>query len=217
MEDQIGRATAPFAEICHPKKRAFLTAYARTGNTRTGNKSLAARIVGIAKQTIYTRQWRKDEQFQDALTQAREMAADSLEGEAFRPAVEGVEEPVGWYKGEAGGTIRRYSDTLLIFLMKGLMPERYGNRREFRGSLANLDISKLPDALVARIAAGEHPLAVLASAAPSVLEPGETGHPPPRGANFKAAVYPHPAFLDALTRAREASLAWWEAQGLKGI
>lgn len=27
----------------------------------------------------------------------------------------------------------------------------------------------------------------------------------------------HPEFLDALTRAREAALAWWEAQGLKGV
>ena len=27
----------------------------------------------------------------------------------------------------------------------------------------------------------------------------------------------HPAFLDALTRAREAALAWWEKQGLAGV
>jgi transposase len=27
----------------------------------------------------------------------------------------------------------------------------------------------------------------------------------------------HPEFLDAMTRAREASLAWWERQGLEGI
>jgi transposase-like protein len=27
----------------------------------------------------------------------------------------------------------------------------------------------------------------------------------------------HPEFLDALTRAREAALAWWEKQGLLGL
>ena len=27
----------------------------------------------------------------------------------------------------------------------------------------------------------------------------------------------HPEFLDAMTHAREASLAWWEKQGLTGI
>ena len=46
---------SPFAEICHPKKRAFLAAYAQTGN-----KSRAAEMAGIVKQTIYTSQWRED-------------------------------------------------------------------------------------------------------------------------------------------------------------
>ncbi len=39
--------------------------------------------------------------------------------------MEGWEEPAGWYQGEAGGTVRRYSDTLLIFLLKGHRPERF--------------------------------------------------------------------------------------------
>ena len=74
-----------------------------------------------------------------------------------------------------------YSDVLLIQLLKGAMPERYGNRVEHRTVLSNLDISKLPDHLIARIADGEHPMAVLASAASSMLEPGETGQPPQGG------------------------------------
>ena len=58
------------------------------------------------------------------------MAGDILEAEAHRRAVEGVEEPVGWYKGQAGGTVRRYSDVLLMFLLKGVLPERYKDRIE---------------------------------------------------------------------------------------
>ncbi len=148
---------SPFAEISHPKKRAFLSAFAECGN-----KSRAAQMAGVAKQTIYTRQWREDREFQVALESARVMAADVLEQEAHRRAVEGVEEPVGWYKGEAGGTVRRYSDTLLIFLLKGVLPQRYRERVDVRGVLAHLDVSLLPDELVARLAAGENPITVLA-------------------------------------------------------
>ncbi len=83
---------------------------------------------GIVKQTIYTRQWREDREFQVALKSARVMAADVLEAEAHRRAVEGVEEPAGWYRGVAGGTVRRYSDNLLMFLLKGARPERYRER-----------------------------------------------------------------------------------------
>ncbi len=42
--------------------------------------------------------------------------------------MEGVEEPVRWYKGEAGGMVRKYSDVLLIFLLKGLRPDKYKDR-----------------------------------------------------------------------------------------
>ena len=37
---------------------------------------------------------------------------------------------------------------------------------EVKGTLARIDLSQLPDHLLARIAAGEHPLAVLASSVP---------------------------------------------------
>ena len=53
---------------------------------------------------------------------------------------------------------------LLIFLLKVLRPEKYRERVELRGALANLDLSQLPDHLLERIANGEHPLSVLASA-----------------------------------------------------
>ena len=46
---------------------------------------------------------------------------------------------------------------------------------EFRGVLAHLDISRLPDELVARLAAGENPISVLAP----VLQAGELSALPP--------------------------------------
>ena len=95
---------------------------------------------------------------------AQECAADVLEAEACRRAVEGVEKPVGWYKGEPGGYVREYSDILTIFLLKGLRPEKYRDRVEMRGALAHIDISQLPDHLLQRVADGEHILSVLASA-----------------------------------------------------
>jgi hypothetical protein len=48
----------------------------------------------------------------------------ALEDEARRRAYEGWEEPV-WHKGVNCGTVRKFSDTLLIVLLKAHMPEKY--------------------------------------------------------------------------------------------
>ena len=149
---------SPFSEIQHPKKRAFLTAYAETGK-----KGLAAELAGIDRSAIYQPGWRDDPVFQEALARAEEMAADILEDEAFRRAVEGVEKPTGWYRGKPGGYVREYSDVLLIFQLKALRPEKYRERVEFKGLLANLDMDRLPDEAIQRISQGENILGVLAS------------------------------------------------------
>ena len=78
-------------------------------------------------------------------------------------------------RGVAGGTVRRYSDVLLIFLLKSLRPDRYRERVDVRGVLAHLDVSLLPDELVARLAAGENPITVLAP----VLQASELPALPP--------------------------------------
>ena len=124
----------------------------------------AAKAAGVSHATVYSPPWKADEAFQAGLKAAEQCAADILESEAFRRAVHGTEKPTGWYKGEAGGYVTEYSDILAIFLLKGLRPEKYKDRIEFKGGLAHIDLSQLPDHLLARIAAGEHPLSVLASA-----------------------------------------------------
>ena len=118
-----------FPEIAHPKKRAFLAALIETG----GNTVRACEAAGISRRSIYTPQWKDDESFQAALVVAKSAGADVLEAEAVRRAYEGVEEPTGWYRGEPGGTVTRYSDTLTIFLLKGAKPEKYAERHEHSG------------------------------------------------------------------------------------
>ena len=149
---------SPFPEIDHPQQRAFFVAFLETGNVRR-----ACEVAKVGRSSHY-RWLDQHKAYREAFNLAKECAADLLEAEAYRRAVHGVEEPVGWYKGVAGGVVRRYSDVLLIFLLKGLRPEKYRDRVELRGAMANLDLSQLPDHLIERIAKGEHPLSVLASA-----------------------------------------------------
>ncbi len=91
----------------------------------------AAQISKIVRQTHYD--WiSKDKEYQQAFAEAEVAATDALIQEARRRAIQGVEEPV-FYKGELVETIRKYSDTLLIFLIKGALPEVYRERYEFSG------------------------------------------------------------------------------------
>lgn len=72
------------------------------------------------------------------------MGADALEDEARRRAM-GVAEDVYDGKGNVVGTRMRYSDLLLMFLLKGLKPEKY---RENYAPTGDGD-----EALIARIRA----------------------------------------------------------------
>jgi hypothetical protein len=149
----------------HPKKRAFLAAYRETGNVR-----LACTAAQIGRSSHY--RWHaEDHDYEVAFEQAKKDAVDVLEAEARRRAVEGWEEPVGWYKGQPGGTVRRYSDTLLIFLLKGAAPQKYRERMEVSGALKGLDFSVMTDEQLSRIKAGEHPYVVLAQTRAGLKDP----------------------------------------------
>lgn len=119
------KAPAPgnSAQQVSKRRETFLAEYAITGNI-----SHSARVAGIDRGTHY--KWLLDPDYAQAFKDADGEAADILEAEARRRAVEGVDEPVGWYKGEAGGVVRRYSDTLLIFLLKGRKPDVYGDKHQ---------------------------------------------------------------------------------------
>jgi uncharacterized protein YgiM (DUF1202 family) len=105
-------------------KQAYLDAL-----SRNGVKTVSAREAGVSYQLIT--KWRlNDASFREAEELAYEEAADLLEAEAFRRAHQGVENVK--YAG-AGENIReytetRYSDTLTMFLLKGMRPEKYRER-----------------------------------------------------------------------------------------
>lgn len=120
----------PFVHIQHPKKRAFLRALVEVG----GNVSRACEVAEIDRSTPYTDQWKDDEDFQAARKMAEAMAGDHLEAEAIRRAYDGVTEPVGFYQGEPSAFVQKYSDTLMIFLLKGSKPEKYATRQEVKHS-----------------------------------------------------------------------------------
>ena len=104
----------------HVKRAAVLAALAETGN---GAKACASAEIG--RTAFY--EWVKEPDFAKAADDAMEQASDKLESEARRRAHDGVDEPV-WFQGMQCGTVRKYSDTLLIFLLKGAKPDKYRER-----------------------------------------------------------------------------------------
>jgi len=122
-----------------PKKeprwvKRFLAQFAAIGNV-----SLSAQLVGIHRSTPYA-EAKDNPTFAAAWEEARETSADVLESEARRRAVEGVERPV-FQNGKLVGHVQEYSDTLLIFLLKGERPAKY---RE-TGRVINFNVT--PDQL----------------------------------------------------------------------
>lgn len=90
---------------------------------QTGNVTEAAGYVGLSRSRLYdlrardpdlAREWRL----------ALEDTTDRLEAEAIRRAMEGVEEPY-FYQGKECGTVRKYSDSLMKFLLQARLPGRY--------------------------------------------------------------------------------------------
>lgn len=103
------------------KRRDFLARLSEVGNV--SHACLHARI---PRRTAYD--WRaQDPEFAAAWDAALDVGIDALEDEAMRRALEGTDEPV-FYKGEECGAIRRYSDTLTIFLLKAHRPDKYKDR-----------------------------------------------------------------------------------------
>ena len=85
--------------------------------------SAACRAAGVGRATHYL--WmQEDQDYRAAFEEAHATAIESLESEARRRAVDGWDEPV-FHDGLRCGRKRKYSDTLLIFLMKGAAPEKY--------------------------------------------------------------------------------------------
>ncbi len=110
------------------KKKLFLADFAANGNV-----SLAVQAAGIARSTHY--EWlNKYPKYKVAYEAAEDEAIDSLELEARRRAMHGTDEPV-FYQGFECGVIRKYSDTLLMFLLNGLRPGKHKHNVNVSGDL----------------------------------------------------------------------------------
>lgn len=104
-------------ELSNPRQLAFLSAYSILGNV-----TQAAKCTGISPGSVYN--WKGDEVFDKYYELADRAHMHYLQSEAQRRAVEGVQEPV-YYQGQKIGEKTKYSDNLLMFLMKGKEPEKY--------------------------------------------------------------------------------------------
>jgi hypothetical protein len=116
------------------------------------NVAAACRAAGISRKAAYDAR-KRDPDFAEAWEEALQGAVDDLIGEAYRRARHGVEKPV-LYKGRPAGdwvlpdgsiagpgaegarfrpiTIREYSGTLLMFLVKAYRPE-FRDRAQLSG------------------------------------------------------------------------------------
>lgn len=120
------------------KKAVFLRAFAVRGVMRDGCKA-----AGVTYNLVHT-YWRKnDPWFEKMLLEATFETKDLLEAEAYRRAVEGVDEPV-IYQGmittvfdpltglDKVLTVKRYSDTLLQMLLKASDREKYSDQSKLQ-------------------------------------------------------------------------------------
>jgi hypothetical protein len=92
----------------------------------SANVTESAKAASISRRTLYN--WRAaDADFAKAWDEANELGTDALEDEALRRGHQGVDEPV-FFRGVECGAVRRYSDTLLIFMLKARRPDKFKDR-----------------------------------------------------------------------------------------
>jgi hypothetical protein len=144
-------------KLTSARQERFLKALADTGNVTT-----AVALAGTSRTRVYELR-KTDTAFAAAWDAAEEIATDKLEEEARRRAIEGIAEPLvsagRLVRGDDGQpiTIRRYSDNLLLALLKARrLPRR---ERSVRFQLPALrsasDAASAMAALTAAVAAGE--------------------------------------------------------------
>ena len=108
------------------RQNAFLAAYEIRGVV-----SQAARDAGVSVRA-HSNWLNDDEDYAERFHDAHIVCCDLLEAEARRRAVEGVEEEI-YFQGEVVGSKMKYSDTILMFLIKGALPDKYADRKQLSG------------------------------------------------------------------------------------
>lgn len=121
------------------KQQKFLDALAEYGIVTT-----AARIAKCSKQTAYNHR-NNDPGFAELWDEAVDSACDLLEEEARRRAYNGTTKPI-YQQGQCVGEIQEYSDTLMIFLLKGARPEKYRENASIKHEFVNMSDAELIEA-----------------------------------------------------------------------
>jgi hypothetical protein len=101
-----------------PRQRLFLAAFGSDLSIKR-----AAQIALIACRTHY--HWLQDAAYMRAFEEMKLLVVSRLEYELLKRATIGWEEPV-FYQGRQCGSVRRFSDSAAMFLLRHWMPERYG-------------------------------------------------------------------------------------------
>lgn len=132
------------------RRAAFLKALADSGNV-----SEAARAAKASRSRAYQLK-AEDPDFAAEWADALEVATDALDAEARRRAIDGVESP-RFHQGKIAGTVKKYSDTLLMFLLRAHRPDLYRERAGLTNSRQDAhdepdDYTGARDALADRLA-----------------------------------------------------------------
>ena len=118
MTTLLAQNPSALSHVRNKQKAAFLEAFTKSYHIRA-----SAKAAGIDPRRHY--EWlANDPAYAAAYREAEVIGIDVLEDEATRRAVEGIQHPV-YYKGVRVDTYPEYSDTLLIFKLKGARPEKY--------------------------------------------------------------------------------------------
>ncbi|WP_013626589.1 hypothetical protein [Rubinisphaera brasiliensis] len=88
----------------------------------------AAAKVGCSRQQHYEA-LKLNPDYKIAFDEAQSVAADNMEFFARMLAMKGWMEPI-YHNGELVGQKPKYSAALIIFIMKGLMPDKYADRQK---------------------------------------------------------------------------------------
>ena len=104
---------------CVSSRAGFLAAYRETAGIEA-----AAKAVGIAPTRHF--EWlERVAAYRQVFADVQLEVTDTLQDQVVERAKEGWLEPV-FYRGRQCGSIRRYDNHLVMFLLKAFMPEKYG-------------------------------------------------------------------------------------------
>jgi hypothetical protein len=159
-------------KLTRDRQQRFLATLADTGIV-----SVAVEIAGTSRTRVYELR-KRDAAFAGAWEEAEERAADALEAEAWRRAVAGVPEPLvssGKVVRDDDGqpiAIRRYSDNLLLALLKARRPDKFKDRAVVEHDIADGLADRLEAARQRALAASRETVIRLPTAIPRLVGDG---------------------------------------------